>query len=132
MPNSLLSSVSSISEKLENVDDSLLKLMFDFISHNHDNRYAKLKDFSYDFNDSTGTGFFKLPSGMIIQFGTTKIGFNDNTCIGTAKIYYPLAFTRFCRCTGNLKSNSYGGYNETNAIVGGQTLTNGYAEVRDI
>ena len=28
--------------------------------------------------------------------------------------------------------NKYGGYNETNAIVGGQTLTNGYAEVRDI
>ncbi|WP_338557896.1 BppU family phage baseplate upper protein [Paraclostridium sordellii] len=132
IPSSFVSSDSSISEKLENVDDSLLKLMFDFISHNHDNRYAKLKDFSYDFNDSTDTGFFKLPSGMIIQFGTTKIGFNDNTCIGNAKIYYPLAFTRFCRCTGNLKSNNYGGYNETNAVVGGQTLTNGYAEVRDI
>ena len=132
VPSSFVSSDSSISEKLVNVDDSLLKLMFDFISHNHDNRYAKLKDFSYDFNDSTGTGFLKLPSGMIIQFGTTKVSFNDNSCIGTAKIYYPLAFTRFCRCTGNLESNSYGGYNETNAIVGGQTLTNGYAEVRDI
>lgn len=132
IPSSFVSSDSSISEKLENVDDSLLKLMFDFLNHNHDNRYAKLKDFSYDFNDSTDTGFFKLPSGMIIQFGTTKIGFNDNTCIGNAKIYYPLAFTRFCRCTGNLKSNNYGGYNETNAVVGGQTLTNGYAEVRDI
>lgn len=212
IPSSFVSSDSSISEKLENVDDSLLKLMFDFISHNHDKRYdlknlgsvtdfdialepgryyvfkeggsipnapysgniygalevfhtndteliqrftsangkiyTRLKnfegnwwtwsnmtnigDFSWDFNNSTGTGFQKLPSGMIIQFGTTKIGFNDNSCIGTAKIYYPLAFTKFCKCTGNLETNSYGGYNETNAIVGGQTLTNGYAEVRDI
>ncbi|WP_181998608.1 BppU family phage baseplate upper protein [Paraclostridium sordellii] len=212
IPSSFVSSDSSISEKLENVDDSLLKLMFDFISHNHDKRYdlknlgsvtdfntalepgryyvfkeggsipnapysgniygalevfhtndteliqrftsangkiyTRLKnfegswwtwsnmtnigDFSWDFNNTTGTGFQKLPSGMIIQFGTTKIGFNDNSCIGTAKIYYPLAFTKFCKCTGNLETNSYGGYNETNAIVGGQTLTNGYAEVRDI
>lgn len=212
IPSSFVSSDSSISEKLENVDDSLLKLMFDFISHNHDKRYdlknlgsvtdfdialepgryyvfkeggsipnapysgniygalevfhtndteliqrftsangkiyTRLKnfegnwwtwsnmtnigDFSWDFNNSTGTGFQKLPSGMIIQFGTTQIGFNDNSCIGTAKIYYPLAFTKFCKCTGNLETNSYGGYNETNAIVGGQTLSNGYAEVRDI
>lgn len=212
MPNSLISSVRSISEKLENVDDSLLKLIFDFISHNHDERYdlknvgsvtdfntalepgryyvfkegsslpnapyngniygalevfhtndtelmqrftsangkiyiriknfegtwwawsnmPTIGEFSCDFNSSTGTGFQKLPSGMIIQFGTTKIGFNDNTCIGTAKIYYPLAFTKFCKCTGNLETNDYGGYNETNAIVGGQTLSNGYAEVRDI
>ncbi|CEQ19654.1 BppU family phage baseplate upper protein [Paraclostridium sordellii] len=212
IPSSFVSSDSSISEKLENVDDSLLKLAFDFISHNHDKRYdlknlgsvtdfdialepgryyvfkeggsipnapysgniygalevfhtndteliqrftsangkiyTRLKnfegnwwtwsnmtnigDFSWDFNNSTGTGFQKLPSGMIIQFGTTQIGFNDNSCIGTAKIYYPLAFTKFCKCTGNLETNSYGGYNETNAIVGGQTLTNGYAEVRDI
>ncbi|MDU2686717.1 MAG: BppU family phage baseplate upper protein [Paeniclostridium sordellii] len=212
IPSSFVSSDSSISEKLENVDDSLLKLMFDFISHNHDERYdlknvgsvtdfntalepgryyvfkeggsipnapysgniygalevfhtndteliqrftsangkiyTRLKnfegnwwtwsnmtnigDFSWDFNNSTGTGFQKLPSGMIIQFGTTQIGFNDNSSIGTAKIYYPLAFTKFCKCTGNLETNSYGGYNETNAIVGGQTLTNGYAEVRDI
>lgn len=212
IPSSFTSSDSSISEKLENVDDSLLKLMFDFISHNHDNRYdlknlgsvtdfntalepgryyvfkegssipnapysgniygalevfhtndteliqrftsangkiyTRLKnfeghwwdwsnmttigEFSWDFNNSTGTGFQKLPSGMIIQFGTTQIGFNDNSCIGTAKIYYPLAFTKFCKCTGNLETNSYGGYNETNAIVGGQTLSNGYAEVRDI
>ncbi|CEN86369.1 BppU family phage baseplate upper protein [Paraclostridium sordellii] len=212
IPSSFISSDSSISEKLENVDDSLLKLMFDFISHNHDKRYdlknlgsvtdfntalepgryyvfkeggsipnapysgniygalevfhtndteliqrftsangkiyTRLKnfegtwwawsnmtnigDFSWDFNNTTGTGFQKLPSGMIIQFGTTKVSFNDNSCIGTAKIYYPLAFTKFCKCTGNLETNSYGGYNETNAIVGGQTLTNGYAEVRDI
>ena len=212
IPSSFVSSDSSISEKLENVDDSLLKLMFDFISHNHDKRYdlknlgsvtdfntalepgryyvfkeggsipnapysgniygalevfhtndteliqrftsangkiyTRLKnfegnwwtwsnmtnigDFSWDFNNTTGTGFQKLPSGMIIQFGTTKVGFNDNTCIGTAKIYYPLAFTKFCKCTGNLETNDYGGYNETNAIVGGQTLSNGYAEVRDI
>lgn len=212
IPSSFVSSDSSISEKLENVDDSLLKLMFDFLNHNHDKRYdlknlgsvtdfdialepgryyvfkeggsipnapysgniygalevfhtndteliqrftsangkiyTRLKnfegnwwtwsnmtnigDFSWDFNNSTGTGFQKLPSGMIIQFGTTKIGFNDNSCIGTAKIYYPLAFTKFCKCTGNLETNDYGGYNETNAIVGGQTLSNGYAEVRDI
>ncbi|CEP42293.1 Uncharacterised protein [[Clostridium] sordellii] len=212
IPSSFISSDSSISEKLENVDDSLLKLMFDFISHNHDERYdlknvgsvtdfntalepgryyvfkegssipnapyngniygalevfhtndtelmqrftsangkiyiriknfegtwwawsnmPTIGEFSCDFNSSTGTGFQKLPSGMIIQFGTTKIGFNDNTCIGTAKIYYPLAFTKFCKCTGNLETNDYGGYNETNAIVGGQTLSNGYAEVRDI
>ncbi|WP_057541421.1 pyocin knob domain-containing protein, partial [Paraclostridium sordellii] len=212
IPSSFVSSDSSISEKLENVDDSLLKLMFDFISHNHDERYdlknvgsvtdfntalepgryyvfkegssipnapyngniygalevfhtndtelmqrftsangkiyiriknfegtwwkwsnmPTIGDFSWDFNNSTGTGFQKLPSGMIIQFGTTKIGFNDNSCIGTAKIYYPLAFTKFCKCTGNLETNDYGGYNETNAIVGGQTLSNGYAEVRDI
>ncbi|MCQ4699077.1 BppU family phage baseplate upper protein [Paeniclostridium sordellii] len=212
IPSSFVSSDSSISEKLENVDDSLLKLMFDFLNHNHDKRYdlknlgsvtdfdialepgryyvfkeggsipnapysgniygalevfhtndteliqrftsangkiyTRLKnfegnwwtwsnmtnigDFSWDFNNSTGTGFQKLPSGMIIQFGTTQIGFNDNSSIGTAKIYYPLAFTKFCKCTGNLETNSYGGYNETNAIVGGQTLSNGYAEVRDI
>lgn len=212
IPSSFVSSDNSITEKLENVDDTLLKLMFDFISHNHDERYdlknvgsvtdfntalepgryyvfkegssipnapyngniygalevfhtndtelmqrftsangkiyiriknfegtwwawsnmPTIGEFSCDFNSSTGTGFQKLPSGMIIQFGTTKIGFNDNTCIGTAKIYYPLAFTKFCKCTGNLETNDYGGYNETNAIVGGQTLSNGYAEVRDI
>ncbi|MDU7965398.1 MAG: BppU family phage baseplate upper protein [Paeniclostridium sordellii] len=212
IPSSFVSSDNSISEKLEHVDDSLLKLMFDFISHNHDERYdlknvgsvtdfntalepgryyvfkegssipnapyngniygalevfhtndtelmqrftsangkiyiriknfegtwwswsnlPTIGEFSWDFNNTTGVGFQKLPSGMIIQFGTTKISFNDNTCIGTAKIYYPLAFTKFCKCTGNLETNDYGGYNETNAIVGGQTLSNGYAEVRDI
>lgn len=212
IPSSFVSSDNSISEKLEHVDDSLLKLMFDFISHNHDKRYdlknvgsvtdfntalepgryyvfkegssipnapyngniygalevfhtndtelmqrftsangkiyiriknfegtwwawsnlPTIGEFSWDFNNTTGVGFQKLPSGMIIQFGTTKISFNDNTCIGTAKIYYPLAFTKFCKCTGNLETNDYGGYNETNAIVGGQTLSNGYAEVRDI
>ncbi|CEN23109.1 Uncharacterised protein [[Clostridium] sordellii] len=70
MPNSLISSVRSISEKLENVDDSLLKLMFDFLGHKHDSRYERIDLGTVkDFNTALTPGKYwvaaddKIPNG---------------------------------------------------------------------
>ncbi|WP_460377731.1 hypothetical protein, partial [Paraclostridium bifermentans] len=51
---------------------------------------------------------------------------------GSAIIRYPITYKEYCKCTGNLESNDYGSYSETNAVVGGQTLSQGFCEVRDI
>ncbi|WP_270670727.1 BppU family phage baseplate upper protein [Paraclostridium bifermentans] len=80
--------------------------------------------------DSQGTGYQYLPNGMLIQWGTTTVTFDSVK--GSAIIRYPVTYKEYCKCTGNLESNDYGAYSETNAVVGGQTLSQGFCEVRDI
>lgn len=80
--------------------------------------------------DSQGTGYQYLPNGMLIQWGTTTVTFDSVK--GSAIIRYPVTYKAYCKCTGNLESNDYGAYSETNAVVGGQTLSQGFCEVRDI
>ncbi|CEQ14853.1 BppU family phage baseplate upper protein [Paraclostridium sordellii] len=70
IPSSFVSSDSSISEKLENVDDSLLKLMFDFLGHKHDSRYERIDLGTVkDFNTALTPGKYwvaaddKIPNG---------------------------------------------------------------------
>lgn len=80
--------------------------------------------------DSQGTGYQYLPNGMLMQWGTTTVTFDSVK--GSAIIRYPVTYKAYCKCTGNLESNDYGSYSETNAVVGGQTLSQGFCEVRDI
>ena len=207
IPSSFVSSDSSISEKLENVDDTLLKLMFDFISHNHDGRYdlknvgsvtdfntaleegryyvfkegssipnapysgniygalevfhtndtelmqrftnvngevyTRLKNYSgnwwewkktptnADFEGKNGqsNGYQKFPNGTIIQWGSTLIRFDGYRAKGY--LYYPIAFSEYAHCTGNVASNNYGGYCEATGSVVGDNLTRAYAEALD-
>lgn len=207
IPSSFVSSDNSITEKLENVDDTLLKLMFDFISHNHDERYdlknvgsvtdfntaleegryyvfkegssipnapysgniygalevfhtndtelmqrftnvngevhTRLKNYSgnwwewkktptnADFEGKNGqtNGYQKFPNGTIIQWGSTLIRFDGYRAKGY--LYYPIAFSEYAHCTGNVASNNYGGYCEATGSVVGDNLTRAYAEALD-
>ncbi|WP_057542094.1 pyocin knob domain-containing protein, partial [Paraclostridium sordellii] len=207
IPSSFVSSDSSISEKLENVDDSLLKLMFDFISHNHDKRYdlknvgsvtdfntalepgryyvfkegtsipnapyngniygalevfntndtelmqrftnvngevyTRLKNYSgnwwewkktptvedFEGKNDQSNGYQKFPNGTIIQWGSTLIRFDGYRAKGY--LYYPIAFSEYAHCTGNVASNNYGGYCEATGSVVGDNLTRAYAEALD-
>ena len=207
LPTGFLSSDSSLSNKLEDTDSELIKLMFDFLAHNHDSRYplknaGDVTDFNNCLTEGTysvgstsdlpnapyfdgrgiygtlevltkkneniqrftsniniifirfknyeGTwsnwvkqinindfesgvnatnGYQRLPSGMLIQWGTTLITFTNYRASGY--IYYPITFKEFSNITGNVASNDYGGYCETIASVACDNLSRGYAEALD-
>lgn len=70
IPSSFVSSDNSITEKLENVDNSLLKLMFGFLGHKHDSRYERIDLGTVkDFNTALTPGKYwvaaddKIPNG---------------------------------------------------------------------
>lgn len=89
------------------------------------------KEFTSSFeskNDST-SGYQKLPNGTLIQWGSTIIKFDGYRAHGY--LYYPIAFKEYAHCTGNVASNSYGGYCETTGTVASDNLTRGYAEALD-
>ncbi|AUN14062.1 MAG: BppU family phage baseplate upper protein [Clostridiales bacterium] len=90
-------------------------------------RIPKLNDF--EGKNSQTNGYQKFPNGTIIQWGSTIIKFDGYRAHGY--LYYPIAFSEYAHCTGNVASNSYGGYCETTGTVSGDNLTRGYAEALD-
>lgn len=90
-------------------------------------RIPKLSDFEGE--NSQTNGYQKFPNGTIIQWGSTVIKFDGYRAKGY--LYYPIAFKEYVHCTGNVASNSYGGYCETTGSVAGDNLTRGYAEALD-
>lgn len=85
-----------------------------------------------DFEGENGKshGYQVLPSGIIIQWGSTVIPFDGHRAHGY--LYYPIAFKEYVHCCGNVASNDYGGFCETSGTVAGDSLTRGYAEALDI
>lgn len=85
-----------------------------------------------DFEGKNGQshGYQVLPSGIIIQWGSTIIPFDGHRAHGY--LYYPIAFKEYVHCCGNVASNDYGGFCETSGTVVGDSLTRGYAEALDI
>lgn len=85
-----------------------------------------------DFEGKNGQshGYQKLPSGIIIQWGSTVIPFDGYRAHGY--LYYPVAFKEYVHCCGNVASNDYGGFCETSGTVVGDTLARGYAEALDV
>ena len=90
-------------------------------------RIPNLNDF--EGKNSQTNGYQKFPNGTIIQWGSTIIKFDGYRAHGY--LYYPIAFSEYAHCTGNVASNSYGGYCETTGTVSGDNLTRGYAEALD-
>ena len=78
-------------------------------------------------NNNQTSGFQKLPSGIIIQWGNTQIDFTSDR--GKGYVNYPVAFTSYCHAMGNVGNNDYGGFCDTSAIVQGDSLTRAYVEV---
>ncbi|WP_195337073.1 BppU family phage baseplate upper protein [Paraclostridium bifermentans] len=120
-------------ECIQRFTSNICKMFVRFRNYKGDwstwNRTVSDKDFTSNI-DSQGTGYQYLPNGTLIQWGTTTVNFDSVK--GSAIIRYPITYKEYCKCTGNLESNDYGSYSETNAVVGGQTLSQGFCEVRDI
>ncbi len=120
-------------ECIQRFTSNICKMFIRFRNYKGDwstwNRTVSDKDFTSNI-DSQGTGYQYLPNGTLIQWGTTTVNFDSVK--GSAIIRYPITYKEYCKCTGNLESNDYGSYSETNAVVGGQTLSQGFCEVRDI
>ncbi|CEP42597.1 Uncharacterised protein [[Clostridium] sordellii] len=146
IPSSFVSSDSSISEKLENVDDSLLKLIFDFISHNHNDLYYTKKQSDEKYNMSNlvsttdfsngvtdGKHWYKLPGGLLIQHGSLPVMFyaSDRKCKGY--IYFPVPFASSdYTFTGNVAENNFTGYADVVCSVKSDNKARGYIEARNI
>lgn len=81
-------------------------------------------------NNNQTSGYQKLPSGVIIQWGTTELTFDNNRAKGY--LYYPISFTNYCHCCGNTGANSYGSFGESTGTVTGDNLSRGYAEAQDV
>lgn len=98
---------------------------------NYNNNWSKWRKVptTEDFkaNNNQTSGFQKLPSGVIIQWGSIQIDFTSDR--GKGYINYPIAFTSYCRAVGNVGNNDYGGFCDTSAIVQGDSLTRAYAEI---
>ncbi|MDU2102711.1 BppU family phage baseplate upper protein [Veillonella sp.] len=120
-------------ECIQRFTSNICKMFVRFRNYKGDwstwNRTVSDKDFTSNI-DSQGTGYQYLPNGTLIQWGTTTVNFDSVK--GSAIIRYPITYKEYCKCTGNLESNDYGSYSETNAVVGGQTLSQGFCEVSDI
>ncbi|MEF9991325.1 MAG: BppU family phage baseplate upper protein [Peptostreptococcaceae bacterium] len=93
------------------------------------NRAISDKDFNECKNDRDN-GYQVLPSGIIIQWGSTVLPFVDHRVHGY--LPYPIAYKEYVHCCGNVSANDYGGFCEATGSVAGDDLTRGYAEAQDV
>lgn len=80
--------------------------------------------------NNQNSGYQKLPSGIIIQWGSTVIPFDGYRAHGY--LYYPIAFKEYVHCCGNVASNDYGCFCETTGTIAGDNLSRAYAEALDV
>ncbi|TAN63559.1 hypothetical protein WS9_015655 [Paraclostridium sordellii 8483] len=120
---------SEVQQVFISTDGTIFSRFFDYLGSWSDwYKIPKLNDF--EGKNSRTNGYQKLPSGVIIQWGTAELTFDNNRAKGY--LYYPISFTNYCHCCGNTGANSYGAFGESTGTVTGDNLSRGYAEAQDV